>query len=265
MFSFAVVVIMEISICARDMMGSKPIDLDSTCVLFDEKNRLSEAVFFNMLENSNKSVRHGGDNRTGEGEGDDEKIFIDLDQLPAKIKSAFIVVNCYSGEPLSSIRNAYCRVVDTDSKTELIRFELNTLPGSSTALLMCKLSLQSSTAGGPAPGSSSSVWMMKALGHATTGRMYKDNTKELEQELAGTLRTSKSDGFRFNPTPHTKGAAAPTPAAAAAAGPAAQSTNTLLYVVALIIVLAILYQYLFARDGVPQFNAGGQPTRSSRR
>jgi stress response protein SCP2 len=61
--------------------GAQPTDLDASAVLFDSVGMIRDACFYNKMSAANGSVRHSGDNRTGEGAGDDEFIGIDLDSL----------------------------------------------------------------------------------------------------------------------------------------------------------------------------------------
>ncbi len=201
-----------------DQMGQTPIDLDASCLLFDNKQQLVDTVFFNRLSNGNASVRHGGDNLTGEGEGDDEKIFIDLDKVPENVESLFVTVTSYTGQPFSWIKNAFVRVVDTQNNAELIRFQLNgTGSPNDTALLMVKITRvpelpSAKPASGMPPGglgmdlkapaassSSSSRWMLKALGHGTVGRMYKDVLKPCQDELRNELKIAANTGFQYTP------------------------------------------------------------------
>ena len=60
--------------------SSSAIDLDASCVLFDEKNGVVDTVYFGQLKSRDGSIVHTGDNRTGEGDGDDEQILVDLDK-----------------------------------------------------------------------------------------------------------------------------------------------------------------------------------------
>jgi len=153
-----------------------------------------DCVFFNRLVNSNSSIRHAGDNRTGAGAGDDEQIFISLKTVPPEVQSILLIVNSYSGHPLSLIKNAYIRVLrdgaGSSSATELIRFQLNgTGSGSDTALLMARMYRSMGA----------QEWRMKAIGHGTKGRAYADNVGEMQRELAGRLQSTGAAGFRFQP------------------------------------------------------------------
>jgi stress response protein SCP2 len=189
-----------------DMMGRTGIDLDASCVMFDGSHACVDSVFFNKLRNGNGSVRHGGDNLTGEGEGDDEKIFVDLDRIPSNVVTLFFVVNSYGGVPFSNIKNAFVRLVDLEAKdkrkNELIRFQLaGTGDEKHTALIMCKLFALQSTATGTSSSSSSApssrVWKMKAIGHGDRGTLWRDIVPAMQQELAGRLLTSDQTAFQY--------------------------------------------------------------------
>jgi len=95
-------------------------------------------VFFNNLKSRCGSVTHGGDNRTGEGAGDDETIFVNLSSVPRDVESLYFVVNSYNGHPFSQVKNAFVRIVS--GSREVVRFDLNGAAGQAedTALLMAK-------------------------------------------------------------------------------------------------------------------------------
>ena len=96
-------------------------------------------MFFNQLEWWNGSIRHMGDNLTGAGEGDDEQIFVDLNNVPNDIGAIVFAVNIYQaferGQHFGMIRNAFIRVVDYDRQVELCRFNLSDNYMNKTALV----------------------------------------------------------------------------------------------------------------------------------
>lgn len=73
-----------------------PTDLDASAVLFNQVGVIQDACFYNKMSAANGSVRHSGDNRSGEGAGDDEFIGIDLDSLSPDIKVIMFVVTAYT-------------------------------------------------------------------------------------------------------------------------------------------------------------------------
>ena len=96
-------------------------------------------VFFNNLTWPGGSIRHMGDNLTGAGEGDDEQIFVDLQNVPGEIHSIVFAVNIYEAlkrnQHFGMIQNAFIRVVDYERNVELCRFNLNENYNNMTALV----------------------------------------------------------------------------------------------------------------------------------
>ncbi len=106
-------------------------DLDaSVFVLGENKKLLSEShlVFYNNLKSPNESIEHTGDNTDGEGEGDDEQIKVDLSKMEANADEICIVVTIHDSEGrkqnFGQVRNSYVRIFDTDSNTEILKYEL---------------------------------------------------------------------------------------------------------------------------------------------
>lgn len=118
--------------------GSKEVDLDAACFLFDDNNTLRDLVFFNHLRSECGSIQHSGDNRTGEGDGDDEQIAVALNRLPAEIKSLVFTVSNYTGQDFSQVENAYCRLINGDNGQEIARYDLSA-QGNHTAQIMAKV------------------------------------------------------------------------------------------------------------------------------
>ena len=113
--------------------AGKSIDLDASALAFDAAHRSLQIVWFTHLTEFNGALQHTGDNVTGEGEGDDEQILIDLAALPATVNSVVFTITSFRGHPFTEISGAFCRLVDvaTGPKTgpggesELVRFNLS--------------------------------------------------------------------------------------------------------------------------------------------
>ena len=118
--------------------GNDSIDLDASCVMFDDNNKLVDTVYFGHLKSKDGSIIHTGDNRTGAGEGDDEQIIVDLDKVPATVKALVFTVNSFTGQTFESVENAYCRMVDSSTKAEVARYTLSA-QGPHTAQIMAKV------------------------------------------------------------------------------------------------------------------------------
>lgn len=137
--------------------GGESIDLDASCVMFDEQNKLVDSIWFGQLKSKDGSIVHSGDNRTGAGDGDDEQIVVNLDKVPATVKSLVFTVNSFTGQTFDAVENAYCRMVDSSNNSEVARYTL-TSQGSHTAQIMAKVYRHNGE------------WKMHAIGENSTGR-----------------------------------------------------------------------------------------------
>lgn len=138
---------------------AKDIDLDASCIVFDEQGKTTDVVWFQQLKSRDGSVVHTGDNRTGAGDGDDEQITVDLTKVPANISSLVFTVNSFTGQNFSQIENATCRIVNASDNREVARFNLSAL-GSHNAQIMAKIYRH----GGE--------WKMHAIGEIGNGRTF---------------------------------------------------------------------------------------------
>ncbi len=150
--------------------SSEAIDLDASCVLFDDANKAVDFVYFGQLKSKDGSITHTGDNRTGEGDGDDEQILVDLDKVPANIKSLVFTVNSFTGQTFDAVENAYCRIVDCSSKAEVARYTLSS-QGSHTAQIMAKIYRHNGE------------WKMHAIGENGTGRTLENLLPQIAMHL----------------------------------------------------------------------------------
>ncbi|RJO76889.1 TerD family protein [Nocardia panacis] len=129
----------------RTTTGSD-FDLDASAIAAgQDKKVLSDKhfVFFNNLRSPEGTIEHTGDNLTGEGDGDDEAINIDLANTPPAIDSIVFPVSIYDadarGQSFGQVRNAYIRVVDRSNGTELARYDLSEDASTETAMVFGEL------------------------------------------------------------------------------------------------------------------------------
>lgn len=144
--------------------AAKDIDLDASCVVLDEARNELDAVWFKKLRSSDGSIQHTGDNLTGEGEGDDESIIVELDKLSDRVQTLVFTVTSYSAQGFSEVANASCRLADERTGDEVARFDLSAT-GPHTAMIMATVFRQG---GG---------WQMAAIGETGQGKTYKDMTE----------------------------------------------------------------------------------------
>src|SRR5690242_14609744 len=114
----------------RTTMGAD-FDLDASALLVGADGKvLSDGhfVFYNNLQSPDGSVQHTGDNLTGEGEGDDETINVDLSTVPGEVEKIVFPVSIYDaparGQSFGQVRNAYIRIVNRSNDSELARYDL---------------------------------------------------------------------------------------------------------------------------------------------
>ena len=100
-------------------------------------------MFFNNLRSPEGSIEHAGDNLTGEGDGDDEVINVDLAGTPPNIDSIVFPVSIYDADSRSQsfgqVRNAYIRVVNRANGSEIARYDLSEDASTETAMVFGEL------------------------------------------------------------------------------------------------------------------------------
>ena len=121
-------------------------DLDASVFLLDSNAKVAnekDFVFYNNLSSSDGSVVHTGDNRTGEGDGDDESIKVDLSKISSSIKEIAIVVTIHEAaqrkQNFGMVRNAFIRLVNNETNTEIVRYDLEEDYSTETGLLFGRL------------------------------------------------------------------------------------------------------------------------------
>ena len=121
-------------------------DLDASALATGEDKKVlsdSHFVFFNNLRSPEGSIEHTGDNKTGEGEGDDEVIKVDLAGTPPTITNIFFPVSIHEADARSQsfgqVQNAYIRVLDQANGSELARYDLSEDASTETAMVFGEL------------------------------------------------------------------------------------------------------------------------------
>ena len=121
-------------------------DLDAAAFMLGETGKCpteKEFVFYGNLEHPSEAVKHMGDNLTGEGEGDDEQIQIDLAKIPANIAKIAFTVTIYDAEVrrqnFGQVSNSFIRIVDESTGAELIKYDLGEDFSIETAVVVGEL------------------------------------------------------------------------------------------------------------------------------
>ncbi|MFE0645175.1 TerD family protein [Streptomyces sp. NPDC058877] len=149
----------------------KDIDLDASVIAYGPQRNHLDSCYFGKLTILGGSIRHSGDNLTGEGAGDDEVITVDLGRLPADATGLVFTVNSFSGQKFTEVAKAYCRLLDATTGEELVRFDLTTAEPQ-TGVMMAKLIKQFS-----------GEWEMTAMGEFVKSRTVRGMVKPGAQAL----------------------------------------------------------------------------------
>jgi stress response protein SCP2 len=140
--------------------NTQEIDCDATALLLQNGKFVSSAdmIYFGNLTHESGTVRHMGDNLTGEGEGDDEQIAVDLQRLPKVYDKIVFVVNIFQakarGQHFGMLQNAFIRICD-DNGQELCKYDLNENYNGMTAMVFGELYRHNG------------AWKFNAIGQAT--------------------------------------------------------------------------------------------------
>lgn len=126
--------------------GGTAFDLDASAFLVTETGKVgvdADFVFYGNLKHASAGVEHMGDNLTGEGEGDDEQVMVDLTKIPANIQKIAFTVTIYDYEArrqnFGQVSNSFIRIVDDSNGTELIRYDLGEDFSIETAVVVGEL------------------------------------------------------------------------------------------------------------------------------
>jgi len=126
--------------------GGFDFDLDASAFLIDENGKaggIEDFIYYNNLVGGDGAVNHTGDNLTGDGEGDDEQIKIDLTAVPKHVEKVAITVTIHDaiarGQNFGQVSNAFVRVVNEANEQEIMRYDLGEDFSVETALVVCEL------------------------------------------------------------------------------------------------------------------------------
>ena len=142
-------------------------DLDASLFMVGESGKVKGDdwfIFYNQLNSPCRSVEHTGDNRTGEGDGDDEAIKVSLDKVPADISRLVIAVTIHDAEGrrqnFGMVHDAFVRLVNSDNDQEVLRFDLLEDYSTETAMVFGEIYRRGDE------------WKFKAVGQGYSGGLY---------------------------------------------------------------------------------------------
>ena len=121
-------------------------DLDASAFMAGANDKCrsdADFIFYNQLKSACGSVEHTGDNRTGQGDGDDETIKVDLSKVPADVQKISFTVTIHEAterrQSFGQVKNAFIRLVNQDNNTEAARFDLSEDASTETAMMFAEL------------------------------------------------------------------------------------------------------------------------------
>ena len=107
-------------------------DLDASVFVLGENGKLlsdSHFVFYNNLKSPNEAVVHTGDNLTGDGDGDDEQVIVDLSKIESNAAEICVVVTFHDADDrkqnFGQVRNSFIRIVDSSTNSDIVKYELD--------------------------------------------------------------------------------------------------------------------------------------------
>lgn len=157
---------------APETKDGMPVDIDASAFLLNRDGRVrrdNDFIFYNNLDTENGAIQHMGDNTTGEkkeGEehADNEVIAINLDAVGFDVEKVSFAVTIHNADDRQQnfgiIKNAYMRVVNSETNTELVRFDLSEDASSDNALIFGELAREGTG------------WKFKAIGTGSKGGLF---------------------------------------------------------------------------------------------
>ena len=139
-------------------------DIDSSAFLLKADGKVrsdSDFIFYNNLKSADGSIVHSGDNRTGEGSGDDETVSVDLAKVPAEVDRIAVCVTIHDAESrrqnFGQVQKAFVRCVNAATGAEVARYDLSEDSSTETAMVFGELYRNGSD------------WKFRAVGQGYTG------------------------------------------------------------------------------------------------
>ena len=126
--------------------GGDDFDLDVSLFMVGKSGKVEQDedfIFYNNLKHPSEAVEHLGDNRTGDGDGDDEEILVDFSKMPDRIEKIAVTVTIYEAKErrqnFGQVSNSYVRLVNSDNEEELLRYDLGEEFSIETAIVVCEI------------------------------------------------------------------------------------------------------------------------------
>jgi tellurium resistance protein TerD len=126
--------------------SGEEFDLDASIFVLNSAGKCRndlDFIFYNNLVSADGSIEHTGDNRTGDGDGDDEVILVDLSKVPSDVEKLAVAVTIHNAEALNQnfggVENAFARVVNLDTNQEVVRYDLSEDYSVDNSMIFCEV------------------------------------------------------------------------------------------------------------------------------
>ena len=126
--------------------GGADFDLDVSLFMVGKNGKVEhdeDFIFYNNLKHPSEAVEHLGDNRTGDGDGDDEEILVDFSKMPDYVDRIAVTVTIYEAKErrqnFGQVNNSYVRLLNSDNDEELLRYDLGEEFSIETAIVVCEI------------------------------------------------------------------------------------------------------------------------------
>lgn len=145
------------------------IDCDASAIILDTDDKYKDVVYYGNSSGANNCVYHHGDNLTGDGDGDDEQITVNLANMSSSVGRVVFVVNIYAckerKQDFGMIKNAFIRLVDASTGKEICKYNLSENYSGKTAMIFAEVYKKENE------------WKFNAIGQGTTDKSIKELIK----------------------------------------------------------------------------------------
>lgn len=155
--------------------GGNNFDLDASCLVLNADKQgttNTPVIYYGVKEDARGSIKHSGDNLTGEGAGDDEVILVDCSKLDPSVNEIAVIVNIYSAasrnQNFGQVSNSYIRLFDVTTGEVFVRYDLNEDYSMNSGVFVGKIYLHNGS------------WKFKAMGNGVNGSI-----SEIATQVAG--------------------------------------------------------------------------------
>ncbi len=160
----------HVGLVRKLLKKDKPIDLDFSCIMYDDDGQTHDTVWYANLKSRDGSVWHNGDDTTGENGGIDEAITINLQAVPDKVHCIFFVISSFSGESFAECDECNIQIQNASGNIPLGYYAIKA-ESNKTAKIMLRMKREENG------------WTIKAIGKACEGKNIQDLYGTLRREL----------------------------------------------------------------------------------